>query len=87
MFSQVSVCPRGWCLGPGPGGRLGGLAEGVSRPTSRAGWGEEVGGSGQGVSKPKTWGGEVGGLARGIKSSGPHPGGVQAQVGGYPSMH
>ena len=34
----------GWGVWPG----------GVSRPTSRVGWGEEVGGSGQGVSRPTT---------------------------------
>ena len=29
VFTRVSFCPRGGCLGPGPGKRLGGLARGV----------------------------------------------------------
>ena len=66
---------RGRCLGPGPGGRLGGLARGVSRPRPRG----EVGGSGWGSRltpggvQAHTQGG-VGWVSR------PTPGDVQAQA-------
>ena len=64
VFTPVCLSMGGgWCLGPGPGGGIGGLARGVSRPRPR----REVGGSGQWGVQAHAWGGVC---------PGPHPEGV-----------
>ena len=38
FYTCLSFCSQGGCLGPGPGGRLGGLAGVVSRHRPGSGW-------------------------------------------------
>ena len=73
FYMCLSFCPQGGCLGPGPGGRLGGLASRVSRPRSRG----SFGGSGWGVSRPRP---------EGVVSK-PRPGGCPGPGLGCVSQH